>query len=103
MSKACPQIPKTAKLSRPPLRQHNISLRRREYLTSYEIESLRKAARSNGRHGYRDDALILLMFRHALRVSEVITLRWEQVDLNQGLLHVVRIKKGLSSTHPYVE
>ena len=40
------------------------------------------------------------MFRHALRVSEVISLRWEQIDLKQGLLHVCRLKNGLPSTHP---
>jgi type 1 fimbriae regulatory protein FimB/type 1 fimbriae regulatory protein FimE len=42
----------------------------------------------------------MLIFRHALRVSEVIALRWEQVDLKKGLLHVNRRKNGLPSTHP---
>jgi site-specific recombinase XerD len=41
-----------------------------------------------------------MMFRHALRVSEVIALRWEQVDLKIGMLHVRRLKNGLPSTHP---
>lgn len=50
--------------------------------------------------GNKYDTLILLMFRHALRVSEVIALRWEQVDLKKGLLHVNRRKNGLPSTHP---
>src|SRR5690606_14041204 len=94
------QTPKTAKLSTPPRRRCNSELRTREYLTTHEVESLRKAARSNGRHGHRDDTLILVMFRHALRLSEATVLRWEQVDLNQGLLHVRRLKNGLSSTHP---
>ena len=40
------------------------------------------------------------MFRHGLRVSEVIALRWEQVDLKQGLLHVRRLKQGIPATHP---
>ena len=40
------------------------------------------------------------MFRHALRVGEIIALRWEQVDLKKGLLHVRRLKNGLPSTHP---
>lgn len=40
------------------------------------------------------------MFRHGLRVSEAISLRWEQVDLKQGLLHVKRLKNGIPSTHP---
>lgn len=94
------QTSKTAKLTKPPIRQRNSDLRTREYLTSHEVDSLRKAARQNGRHSHRDDTLILIMFRHALRVSEATALRWKQVDLKQGLLHVRRIKNGLPSTHP---
>jgi len=100
MPKTKRQTPKTAKLSKPPRRQRNIELRTREYLTTHEVDSLRKAARANGRHGHRDATLILAIFRHALRVSEAATLRWEQVDLKQGLLHVRRLKNGLPSTHP---
>ncbi len=33
-------------------------------------------------------------------MSEVIALRWEQLDLKKGLLHVKRIKNGIPSTHP---
>ena len=98
-SKKC-QIPKTAKLKKPPQRQRNKDQRTREYLTTQEIEKLRQAAKGIGRHSHRDDTLILLLFRHALRVSEVIALRWEQVDMTQGLLHVHRIKNGLPATHP---
>lgn len=100
MPKIQSQTPKTAKLSMPPRRQCNSESRTREYLTTHEVELLRKAARANGRQGQRDDTLILVMFRHALRVSEITTLRWEQVDFKQGLLHVRRIKNGLASTHP---
>lgn len=38
--------------------------------------------------------------QHGLRVSELVGLRREQVDLRQGLLHVRRRKNGLQSTHP---
>lgn len=100
MVKKVPQIPKTAISQKPPLRQPNKSARTREYLTTQEIEKLRKVARELGRHGHRDDTMILLMFRHALRVSEVVALRWEQIDLAQGLIHVARIKNGLPATHP---
>ncbi len=48
----------------------------------------------------RDAALILMMYRHALRVSEVTGLRWEQVNLNEAVLHVSRLKGGVASTHP---
>ena len=95
------QAPFSAKLSNPPPKKpKNLDRRTREYLTQYEIDQLRKAARCQGRHCHRDDTLILLMFRHGLRVGEVITLRWDQVDLKQGLLHVRRLKNGLPSTHP---
>jgi type 1 fimbriae regulatory protein FimE len=100
------QIPKTAKFKAvqgvrhlPPKRVPNKSVRSREYLTTHEIEDLRKAARTTGRQGHWDDTLVLILFRHAFRVSEVISLRWEQIDLKLGLLHVQRIKNGISSTH----
>ncbi len=82
------QLPKSANLNQPPLRRTNKSQRSREYLTPQEVDKLRKAAKETGRHGHRDDTLILLLFRHGLRVSELIALRWEQIDLEQGLLHV---------------
>ena len=44
--------------------------------------------------------MLMLAYRHALRVSELIALRWDQVDLKHGWLHVRRIKNGLDSTHP---
>ena len=83
-----------------PKRQKNKDVRSREYLTEEEVESLVKAAREIGRHGHRDATLILLAYRHGLRVSELVSLRWEQIDLRQGLLHVNRIKNGTPSTHP---
>jgi len=42
----------------------------------------------------------MLVYRHGLRVGELVALRWEQVDLTAGLLHVTRLKRGLPSTHP---
>jgi len=84
----------------PPRRLPNSALRSREYLTMDEVRSLRNAAKSIGRNRLRDAALILLAYRHGLRVSEVIDLRWEQVDLKRRLLHVRRLKNGTSSNHP---
>lgn len=95
------QTPFSAKLKiLPPRKPKNTDRRNREYLTDAEVEKLRKAARSTGRHSHRDDTLILLMFRHGLRVSEIISLQWDQVDLKKGFLHVVRLKNGTPSTHP---
>jgi len=84
----------------PPRRVTNAERRGREHLTPREVDALMEAARSIGRHGLRDATLILMAYRHALRVSELVALRWDQVDLKEGLLHVRRRKNGVPSTHP---
>ncbi len=84
----------------PPRRIPNKQRRTREYLTEREVDQLIDAARKAGRYGHRDATLILLAYRHGLRVSELVALRWDQIDLSQGLLHVARVKHGTPSTHP---
>jgi type 1 fimbriae regulatory protein FimB/type 1 fimbriae regulatory protein FimE len=59
-----------------------------------------EAAQNVGRHGHRDAAMLLLAYRHGLRVSELVALRWDQVDFNQGTIFIQRRKNGSSSTHP---
>ena len=83
-----------------PKRHKHTEVRSREHLTPPEVDKLQKAARSLGRHGDRNATMILLAYRHGLRVSELINLRWDQLDLDQGLLHVRRLKHGVPSTHP---
>ena len=85
---------------RPPPKQPNAERCSREHLTPAEIERLVAAAQRLGRHGHRDATMILLAYRHGLRVSGLVSLRREQVDLRLGLLHVRRRKNGLPSTHP---
>ena len=87
-------------MNRPPLKPKNKDRRTREYLTETEVGQLVDAAKKAGRHGHRDATMILVAFKHGLRVSELVLLRWEQVDLDQGLLHVHRLKRGTPSTHP---
>jgi type 1 fimbriae regulatory protein FimE len=65
-----------------------------------EVDELIATARKRGRHGHRDATMIMLAFRHGLRVSELCSLRWEQIDLDDGLLHVRRLKNGIASVHP---
>ena len=52
----------------------------RKYLTAREVERLIAATRGS-RTEARDRCLILLIFRHGLRVSEACGLRLHQVDL----------------------
>ena len=84
----------------PPRRVPNRTLRSREYLTEDEVSDLIKAARSVGRNRLRDSTLILVSYRHGLRVSEATDLRWEQVEFKHEVLHVRRLKNGAASTHP---
>ena len=53
-----------------------------------------------GRHGHRDATLILIAYRHVLRVSELISLRWDAIDLGKGFVHISRLKNGRDGTHP---
>jgi type 1 fimbriae regulatory protein FimE len=84
----------------PPRRRRNADVRTREYLTPDEVERLMDGARHVGRHGHRDATLILIAYRHGLRVSELVALRWDQIDFKAGTLHVNRLKNGSPSVHP---
>ena len=44
--------------------------------------------------------MVLIAFRHGLRASELVDLRWNLVDLENALLDVRRVKKGTPATHP---
>jgi type 1 fimbriae regulatory protein FimE len=83
----------------PPRKPKNSAVRPREYLTEEEVQQLMLAARRTGRHGHRDATLILVTYRHGLRVSEAIALQWAVIDLGQGRLHVHRLKDGMASVH----
>jgi len=84
-----------------PRRLPNSTYRVREYLTEKEVDRLIDAARKRGRNGARDAAAILLAYRHGLRATELCSLRWSQIDLRHGRLHVNRAKGGQESVHRY--
>ena len=71
----------------------------RKHLTGREVERLIEATRGS-RNEARDRCLLLLMFRHGLRVSEACGLKLDQVDTESRVLHVSRLKGGLSTTQP---
>lgn len=73
--------------------------RRKDYLSESEVGSLLDAAKQ-GRHGIRNHLLLLLMYRHGLRVSEVVRMRLADLNLRESRLWVRRLKNGLSTEHP---
>jgi type 1 fimbriae regulatory protein FimB/type 1 fimbriae regulatory protein FimE len=91
----------TVKRTVTPRRGRNGDLRTREYLTEAEVEKLMKTANGN-RHGHRDATMILVAYRHGLRVAELVDLRWDQVEFTTATLHVRRVKQGTPSAHPIV-
>ncbi len=83
-------------LHRPP----NSELRTREHLTQEEVDLLLSAAKKSPRNAHRNYCLVLLMFRHGLRVSEAIALQWSDVNFKSADLYVHRMKQGKPSTQP---
>jgi integrase len=82
-----------------PGREANEVYRSREYVTDAELTALLEAVKSN-RSAHRDATMILMAYRHGLRVSELIDLRWDAIDFTHATLAVRRLKHGSPSTHP---
>jgi integrase len=91
--------PENSAKFQPPRRRANIEARAREYLKPEEVKILREAARTNGRNGVRDGLLVLLLFRHGLRVAEVVALTWDEIHFEDGTIFIRRVKNGRDSTH----
>ena len=82
-----------------PESENAVDSRPKNFLTEAEVASFLKAARK-GRRSVRNYAMVLLAFRHGLRVTELINLRISDLDLDTGRLFVRRLKGSLSTSHP---
>jgi len=71
----------------------------KNFLTDSEMKKFLAAARQS-RHGVRNFCLLLTAYRHGLRVSELIDIRFKDLDLETGRLFVRRLKGSLSTHQP---
>jgi type 1 fimbriae regulatory protein FimB/type 1 fimbriae regulatory protein FimE len=68
--------------------------RERKYLTPAEVELLIATAKKRGRYGQRGALAILMCYRHGLRVSELVALRWSQIAWEGTARLTVERRKG---------
>lgn len=80
-------------------KERTVDARAKDFLTQAEMKRFLDAARG-GRYGVRDHAMMLVAFRHGLRVSELIDIRLKDLDLASGRLYVRRVKGSLSTHQP---
>jgi integrase len=71
----------------------------RRHLRPEEADKLIAAAGKRGRYPDRDRLLLRLAYRHGLRASEAVGLRWDSFGLDGGSLTITRAKGGRTSTH----
>ena len=73
--------------------------RGKNFLSEKEIDRLLDSARKN-QHGVRDHLILLMMYQHGLRVSEAISIKLADLNLQQSRLWIRRLKNGLSVEQP---
>ncbi|MCB1034096.1 MAG: tyrosine-type recombinase/integrase [Acidobacteria bacterium] len=71
-------------------------------LTPMEVQKVLTAVRS-ARHGVRDYAMLLTLYHHGLRVSELCRLTQADLDLEGRMIWIERLKGGRSGAHPVPE
>lgn len=71
-------------------------------LTAAEVRAVVRAA-GEGRHGRRDRAMILTLYHHGLRVSELCGLTQADLDLERRRIWIERLHHGHAGAHPVPE
>jgi integrase len=58
------------------------------------------AAKGTAQNGHRNYCVVLLGYRHGLRVSEIAGMKWSDIDFDRGTIYINRAKGSISGTHP---
>lgn len=72
---------------------------KKNYLTPTEFQTFLRAAKLT-EYPERDQLIALLMYRHGLRVSELLKIKLSDLDLNDNTLHIQRSKGEDNAAHP---
>ncbi len=83
-----------------PNKGHEATGRNREHLTQSEVNKLMDAAKRTAQNSHRNYCIVLMGFRHGLRVSEIAALKWSDVDFDRGSIYINRAKGSIPGTHP---
>jgi len=73
----------------------------RKYLTPIEIERILNWLKKN--KTVRDYCLVLLSYKHGLRASEAVNLKWSDVSYRDRSIYISRLKGSKSGYHPLSE
>ncbi len=78
----------------------NDKLRGKRHLTDPEVARVCPAIQQNSRYPDRDELMVWMAFRHAFRVSELVNVKWQHIDLKAGQIAIKRMKNGIDTLHP---
>jgi type 1 fimbriae regulatory protein FimE len=83
-------------------RSKNKTYRADEFLTEEQVQELAGCAaqRARGSNGERDRLVILMSFYHGLRVTELVQMKWADINIKEGTIRIRRLKGGIDSVHP---
>ena len=74
--------------------------RKRDHILPEELDRLLEAAATTGSHGLRNRTMVLLAFRHGLKLGELTDLRWKMVDFKRKLLRLGGSPERAKFPHP---
>ena len=58
-------------------------------LSEHDVELLLNAPEVTNAHGYRDKAMLEMLYATGLRVSELVGLKFEQISFRQGVVRII--------------